>query len=273
LPPELCAPAYRRAAAVSVQWGHERRLPFFWKGGSRRFEAATLSVLDNHLLAALPSNVRRDVDEALERLHVPLKTLIYEPGGTIRHVYFPIDAVISVVTVMRDGTEIEVVTVGREGLTGAQGLLDGAIASQLTYCQVAGEAYRMPFARFAELSERFAPLRELAQRYLSAQLDVMAQSIACNRLHYVSERCARWLLMTHDRVGRTDFPLTHEVLATMLGVRRAGVSVAAAALQHSGSIRYTRGRFRVVDRESLELAACECYGAINQAFERRRLAP
>jgi CRP-like cAMP-binding protein len=199
--------------------------------------------------------------------------LIYEAGGHIGHVYFPIDAVISVVTVMADGTQIEVVTVGREGVTGAQGLLDGAVASQLTYCQVAGDAYRIPFARFTELCERFEPLAALAQRYLSAQLDVMAQSIACNRLHYVNERCARWLLMTHDRVGRTDFPLTHEVLATMLGVRRAGVSIAAAALAQNGSIRYTRGRFSVVDRNILERAACECYGAINQAFERRRLAP
>lgn len=199
--------------------------------------------------------------------------VIYEAGGRMANVYFPIDAVISVVTVMRDGTHIEVVTVGREGVTGAQGLLDGAVASQLTYCQVAGEAYRIPFARFTELCDRFEPLRALAQRYLSAQLDVMAQSIACNRLHYVNERCARWLLMTHDRVGRADFPLTHEVLATMLGVRRAGVSIAAAALQETGAIRYTRGRFSVVDRDSLRRAACECYGAINQAFERRRLAP
>jgi CRP-like cAMP-binding protein len=237
------------------------------------FEAATLTALDNHLLEALPGDVRRAVDPALERVHVPAKTVIYEAGGRIAHVYFPIDAVISIVTVMRDGTHIEVVTVGREGLTGAQGLLDGAVASQLTYCQVAGEAYRIPFARFTELSDRFEVFRGLAQRYLSAQLDVMAQSIACNRLHFVNERCARWLLMTHDRVGRSDFPLTHEVLATMLGVRRAGVSIAAAALQQTGSIRYTRGRFSVVDRDNLRLAACECYGAINQAFERRRLAP
>ncbi len=217
--------------------------------------------------------MRRAVDEALERVHVPLKTIIYESGGRITDIYFPIDAVISIVTVMRDGTHIEVVTVGREGLTGAQGLLDGPVASQLTYCQVAGDAYRLPFARFTELCEEFPALRALAQRYLSAQLDVMAQSIACNRLHFVNERCARWLLMTRDRVGRSDFPLTHEVLATMLGVRRAGVSIAAAALQHAGSISYRRGRFSVVDRTALESAACECYPAINAAFARRRLAP
>ena len=228
--------------------------------------------MDNHLLAALPSDVRRVVDVDLERVRVPAKTVVYETGGPIAYVYFPIDSVISVVTVMRDGTHIEVVAVGREGLTGAQGLLDGAVASQLTYCRVAGDAYRMPFARFAVLGARFEPFGALVRRYLSAQLDVMAQSIACNRLHYVSERCARWLLMTHDRVGRADFPLTHEALATILGVRRAGVSIAAAALAQAGSIRYQRGRFSVVDRGSLEQAACECYGAINDAFARRRLA-
>ena len=215
--------------------------------------------------------MRHAAGELLERLHVPVKTILYESGGPIDHVYFPVDCLISVVTVMGDGTQIEVMTVGREGLTGAQGLLDGAVASQLTYCQVAGDAYRLPFARFAELCEQFPALRTMAERYLSAQLDVMAQSIACNRLHLVNERCARWLLMTHDRVGRADFALTHETLATMLGVRRAGVSIAAAGLQNAGSIRYRRGRFSVVDRVSLEEAACECYPAMNEAFARRRV--
>ncbi len=242
-------------------------------GGPLRFEVPTLTALDNHLLEALPDDVRRAVEAEAERVHVPAKTGIYEAGGRIEHIYFPIDAVISVVTVMGDGTHIEVVTIGREGLSGSQGLLDGPVASQLTYCQVAGEAYRLRFSAFSALCERFEPLRGLVERYLSALLDVLAQSIACNRLHYVNERCARWLLMTYDRVGRSEFPLTHEVLATMLGVRRAGVSIAAAGLQEAGSIRYTRGRFEVVDRAGLERAACECYGSINAAFEHRRLAP
>jgi CRP-like cAMP-binding protein len=253
--------------------GAQRRLTGFGRAARRRSEDPTLTAPDNHLFEALAGDVRHAVGEALERVHVPLKTVIYQPGGRILDVYFPIDAVISIVTVMRDGTHIEALTVGREGLTGAQGLLDGPVASQLTYCQVAGDAYRMPFARFTDLCDVHPTMRDLAQRYLSAQLDVMAQSIACNRLHFVNERCARWLLMTHDRVGRSDFSITHEVLATMLGVRRAGVSVAAAALQHQGSIRYTRGRFSVIDRQGLEAAACECYAAINQAFAGRRLAP
>ena len=144
---------------------------------------------------------------------------------------------------MRDGTQIEVVTVGREGLAGAQAMLDGDVASRLTWTQVAGDAYRCDFKVFTALCAQYAPLADLVHRYISAQLDVMAQSIACNRLHYVRERCARWLLMTIDRVGRDEFPLTHEVLATMLGVRRAGVSIAASELQDLGFISYSRGRF------------------------------
>jgi CRP-like cAMP-binding protein len=204
-------------------------------------------------------------------VRVPLRTVIYEPGARIDQIYFPIDAVISVVSVLRNGAQIEVVTVGREGLTGAQALLDGATASSLTWCQVAGEAYRVPFEIFEDLCTQHSGLRKLVERYLSALLDVMAQSIACNRLHYVNERCARWLLMTHDRIGRDDFVLTHEALATMLGVRRAGVSIAAAALQSAGYISYARGRFTIVDPVGLQGAACECYTAINRAFARRRL--
>lgn len=231
----------------------------------------TLTAPSNHLLDALSDAVREAVEQSFERVRVPLRTTIYDPGDPIDQIYFPIDAVISVVTVMRDGTQIEVVTVGREGLTGAQALLDQATATSLTWCQVSGEAYRVSFNRFVMLCEAYPELRELAERYLSALLDVMAQSIACNRLHYVNERCARWLLMTHDRVGRDEFPLTHEVLATMLGVRRAGVSIAAAALQQAGYISYARGRFTMVDRERLKQVACECYAAINDAFEKRRL--
>jgi CRP-like cAMP-binding protein len=224
-------------------------------------------------LASLPSEVRSSVAVSFERIRLPNRATIYELGGRVDFLYFPIDAVISVVTVMSDGTQIEVMTVGREGLTGAQVLLDGRTASALTWCQVAGDAYRIDVATFRVLAATQPAVREVVERYLSAQIDAMAQAIACNRLHYVSERCARWLLMTYDRVGRPDFALTHESLATMLGVRRAGVSIAAAALQQAGFIRYVRGKFTIVNAAGLETAACECYTAINSAFSRRRLMP
>lgn len=236
-----------------------------------RSEVSTLTLASNQLLDALPDDVRAMVQRELERVTLPLRTTIYEPGGRIGQIYFPIDGIISVVAVMGDGTQVEVVTIGREGLSGGQALLDGRTsATSLTAVQVAGEYERISLERFAALCADHAPLRELVAKYLTALLDVMAQSIACNRLHYVDQRCARWLLMTHDRVGRDEFRLTHEVLATMLGVRRAGVSIAAAALQEAGFIRYARGRFTVLDRAGLERAACECYGAIEDAYARRR---
>ncbi|MBV9438366.1 MAG: Crp/Fnr family transcriptional regulator [Candidatus Eremiobacteraeota bacterium] len=228
-------------------------------------------VPDNELLRALPRDVRQRYADRFERFHLALGETIYQPGARVDVHVFPIDAVVSVVTVLQDGTQIEVITVGREGLTGAQALLDRAPAVALTYCQVPGDAYRIPSDMLTTLCREDADVRSLVERYLSANIDVMAQSIACNRLHYVNERCARWLLMTHDRVGRDEFPLTHQILATMLGVRRAGVSIAAAALQEAGFIRYSRGRFTVVDRDGLESACCECYRAITDAFARRRL--
>ncbi|WP_405054970.1 Crp/Fnr family transcriptional regulator [Vulcanimicrobium alpinum] len=231
-----------------------------------------MQLLDNDLLGALSAATRSRLADAFERVRLAHRATLYAPGDAVTSVYFPIDAVISVVTVMSDGTQIETVTVGREGLTGAQALLDGSPASGLTWCQVAGDAYRISYTALAELCGVYRTLRVLVERYMSAQIDVMAQSIACNRLHYVNERCARWLLMTHDRVGRDEFPLTHEGLATKLGVRRAGVSIAAAALQQAGAIRYARGKVAIADRAQLEDAACECYGAINDAYHRRRLA-
>lgn len=249
-----------------------RRLPLWGRAALFKGAPTSHTTLENSLLDTLPPHVRDAVAEACERVRLVYRATIYDLGGPINFLYFPIDAVISVVTVMRDGTQIEVVTIGREGVTGAQVLLDGGVATALTWCQVAGEAYRIDVANFRRLCEEHPGFRAIAERFLSAQLDVMAQAIACNRLHYVSERCARWLLMTYDRVGRADFPLTHEALATMLGVRRAGVSIAAAALQQAGYIRYVRGKFTVIDRIGLETASCECYGANNEALSRRLYA-
>jgi CRP-like cAMP-binding protein len=227
--------------------------------------------LDNRLLSALPHDVQHAVAGRLDRVRLTRGETLGEPGEPISQIYFPIDAIISVLSVMRDGTQIEVLTVGREGLSGAQALLDGGAVREAMWCQVAGEAYRMDAADFQQLCRDEPAFRLMIERYLSALIDAMAQSIACNRLHYVSQRTARWLLHINDGVGRPDFPLTHEILATMLGVRRAGISIAAAELQAAGFIRYVRGKFTVTNRAGLETAACECYAAITGAYERRLL--
>ncbi|MGA2394773.1 MAG: Crp/Fnr family transcriptional regulator [Candidatus Lustribacter sp.] len=207
----------------------------------------------------------------LETVSLSVRQTLYEDGSPADVVYFPIDCVVSVVTTMNDGSAIETATVGHEGMCGAQVALGSSEAFGRWFCQIPGRAYKMSVADFLRGYESEERWRSTVGRYLQAVIDVLSQSVACNRLHLVSERCARWLLMSADRVRSDDFPLTHEALATMLGVRRAGVSVAAAALQAAGYLSYRRGRFHMIDKAGLEQAACECY-AVTRAIYDRRLA-
>jgi CRP-like cAMP-binding protein len=209
------------------------------------------------------------VSDQLETVNLSVRQTLYEDGSPANDVYFPIDCVISVVTTMNDGSAIETATVGYEGMCGAQVALGTRDMFGRWFCQIPGRAYKMSVADFLRGYERDERWRLAVGRYLQAVIDVLSQSVACNRLHLVSERCARWLLMSADRVHSSDFPLTHEALATMLGVRRAGVSVAAAALQAAGYLSYRRGRFHMIDKAGLESAACECYAVTRAIYDRR----
>jgi CRP-like cAMP-binding protein len=209
------------------------------------------------------------ISDRLETVHLTVRQTLYEDGSPVNDVYFPIDCVISVVTTMNDGSAIETATVGYEGMCGAQVALGTQDMFGRWFCQIPGRAYKMSVNDFLRGYERDELWRLAVGRYLQAVIDVLSQSVACNRLHLVSERCARWLLMSADRVHSADFPLTHEALATMLGVRRAGVSVAAAALQAAGYLSYRRGRFHMIDPKGLESAACECYGVTRAIYDRR----
>ena len=204
----------------------------------------------------------------LETVSLSARQTLYEDGSPADDVYFPIDCVISVVTTMNDGSAIETTTVGYEGMCGAQVALGAQDAFGRWFCQIPGRAYKMSVNDFLRAYNRDERCRLAVGRYLQAVIDVLSQSVACNRLHSVSERCARWLLMSADRVRSSDFPLTHEALATMLGVRRAGVSVAAAALQAAGYLSYRRGRFHMIDPDGLESAACECYTVTRAIYDR-----
>ncbi|MDQ6932411.1 MAG: Crp/Fnr family transcriptional regulator [Candidatus Eremiobacteraeota bacterium] len=194
--------------------------------------------------------------------------VIYEVDERLQYVYFPLDSVMSMLSVMENGSAVEVGSVGREGMAGVQMVLGSDQIPGRGICQVPGRAVRMPGKRFTELFVNNLTFRILLQRYTLAVFNVAAQSVACNRLHPLAERCARWLLMTQDRVGKDDFNLTHEFLAMMLGVRRAGVSTAAAMLQTAGYIHYLRGHVTIIDRLGLEGASCECYQAMVQEYER-----
>jgi CRP-like cAMP-binding protein len=223
----------------------------------------------NYILDGMTDAGFAAVSHQLETVHLTVRETLYEDGGEPQEVYFPIDCVISVTTTMNDGSAIETATVGYEGMCGAQVALGPGGTFGRWFCQIPGRAVRMNVDDFYRAYESDEGLRLSVGRYLQAVIDVLSQSVACNRLHLVIERCARWLLLSADRVRSPDFPLTHEALATMLGVRRAGVSVAAATLQAAGYLSYRRGRFHMIDLYGLESAACECYGVTRSIYDRR----
>ncbi len=223
----------------------------------------------NRLLAALAPEDYAALAPHLEPVALSVGQVLAGPGEAFAHVYFPETAVLSVIARMADGAGVEVGTVGNEGLAGVSVLLDTEASPNETLAQIPGTALRVSAAAFTAAVDARPGLRRLLHRYAQAYLTQVAQGAACNRLHGIEARCARWLLMTHDRVGGADsFPLKQEFLAIMLGVRRAGVTVAAGALQDAGLIRYRRGGIRVLDRAGLEAAACECYGVVRRQFDR-----
>jgi CRP-like cAMP-binding protein len=169
---------------------------------------------------------------------------------------------------MEDGGSAEVGLIGPEGMVGLAVLLQGDSDSFEMMAQVPGTALRIDAAAFREEADRSASLRRILQRYALAHFEQVARSAACNGRHVIEQRLSRWLLMSHDRVDGDDFPMTHEFRSMMLGVRRAGVSVAAATLQRAGFIRYERGRMQITDRPGLEAASCECYGIGRRAHDR-----
>ena len=223
----------------------------------------------NRLLAAVPAEELDRLRPELEEVDLAFKQELYGPDRPVRHAYFPHRGVCSVVEDLEDGAAVEVATVGHEGFVGVSLLLGGGAMAGRCFVQVPGTATRIRAAAFPEAMRACPGLHRLLLRYTQALLSQVARSAACNRAHSIEERCARWMLMTHDRVdGDESFPLTQEFLAQMLGVRRSGVTVAAGMLQKAGLIRYSRGLVRVVDREGLQAASCPCYDAVRAEFDR-----
>lgn len=182
-----------------------------------------------------------------------------ERGKSVESVVFPTSGMISIVAMMRDGAAVEVGIVGREGMLGVQSVLGDDVSLNEAMVQIPGSALRMPAALLEREAQASPQLRAVLLRYVQACLNSATQSAACNRAHLLEQRLARWLLTARDRAGADRLPLTHEFIAMMLGVRRAGVTVAAQSLQSAGLIHYAHGRITIADREGLEAAACECY--------------
>ena len=222
----------------------------------------------NRLLGALPSAELAALLPHLELARLGHHDTFFASARTIDSVFFPETAVISFVSTFEDGGTVEVGTAGCEGMVGLPVFLGESVSTVRWFTQIPGTAWRMDAATFARLAAAPGTLHRMMLRYTQAFLTQVSQTAACNAAHLVEQRCARWLLMTHDRVDGDDFPLTHEFLAFMLSVRRAGVTLAMHALQDAGVVRCTRGYVHVVDRAGLERASCECYRVVSTHFAR-----
>ena len=220
----------------------------------------------NRLLNALPPDEARQLLPDLERVHLAAQDVLYEPGAPFTHVYFPIDCVVSLLTIMSDGAAAEAATVGREGMIGLPVFPVSDSAFSRVLCQVPGDALRLPVAAFRAALAQGGALSWVVQRYVQVLFHQVMQTAACNRLHRVEQRGARWLLQIHDAVGADQFSLKQESLALMLSVQRPTVTLVAGMLRRAGAIEYSRGRVTVVDRAALEAVACDCYRVMQAQF-------
>lgn len=225
-----------------------------------------MALAENHRIALLPRRDRASLLAACESVQLDLGTVLCEPGEATRHVYFPNDCSISLVTVVGGEPGLEVGMVGREGMLGAQLALGVSAIPLHALVQGAGTARRIAAAPFRHELFGSKALQLLLNRYVYVLMTQLATSSACTRFHNVEPRLARWLLMTQDRAHSDSFHLTHEFLAHMMGVRRVGITCAASDLQRHGLIRYHRGDITVLDRAGLEAAACSCYAADRRAY-------
>ena len=200
----------------------------------------------------------------LEYVNLPNHMVLQEAGGKLEFAYFPNRGLISLVVVMKDGRTAEAGVVGNEGFTGALAVVGLSRGPLRAVIQVSGDGFRVRVGALQNTLETTPHLRLLLNRYIAIRGMQIAQTAACNRLHGIEQRLARWLLMTQDRVDSGSLPITHDFLATMLGTDRPSVSLAAGVLQKKGFIEYTRGAVKIVNRKKLEASACECYGVIRQ---------
>jgi Crp-like helix-turn-helix domain len=216
----------------------------------------------NKILKLLPPSELAAIVERSELVEVRSKQILFEPGDKLEHAHFPEDCVISLVTVMEDGDQVEAMTVGNDGFSAIPVFHEVETSKHKGCGQITGTALRIAAKDFHDLARELVGLKRLLHHYSEFVFETVAQSAACNRLHVIEQRCARWLLMSQDRVGRDGFDLTQEFLAEMLGVRRPGVTVAMGILEKAGLISHGRGTITVVNRPGLEKAACECYRTI-----------
>ncbi len=227
----------------------------------------------NYLLAALSPPERARLYPNLRLVPMPLGKVLYESGDLLRHVYFPIDCIVSLLYVMADGASAEISVVGNEGLIGVALFMGGETTPSRAIVQSAGHAYRLAGEMLKQEFHLNGGMQLLLLRYTQALITQMAQTAVCNRHHSVDQQLCRWLLLSLDRLSSNKLTMTQELIANMLGVRREGVTDAAGKLQKLGVIRYARGQITVLDRPKLEKLSCECYAVVKKETDRLMPAP
>ncbi|MEO8640426.1 Crp/Fnr family transcriptional regulator [Pseudomonas sp.] len=228
----------------------------------------TPSPQQNHLLAALPVEVRHRLFPQLERVSFPLGKVMYEPGDVLRYVYFPTDSIVSLLYVMENGAAADISVVGNEGLIGVALFMGGESTSSRAVVQSAGYAFRLRGQLLKDEFNRHGEMLHLMLRYTQALITQMAQTAVCNRHHSIDQQLCRWLLLSLDRLPGNQLAMTQELIANMLGVRREGITEAARKLQKLGVIEYCRGLITVLDRPRLEELSCECYAVVKHETDR-----
>jgi CRP-like cAMP-binding protein len=229
------------------------------------------SPAQNYILAMLPPAERARLFPHLNLVPLPLGTVLYESGDAQRYIYFPIDAIVSLLYVLKDGSSAEIAIVGNDGAIGIALFMGGATTTNRAIVQSAGSAYRLTRKRLEQEFGRHGDMLHVLLRYTQALITQMAQTAVCNRHHSVDQQLCRWLLLSLDRIRSNKLTMTQELIANMLGVRREGVTEAAGKLQKLGVIEYRRGKITVLDRPQLEALCCECYEVVKQ--ETHRLMP
>jgi len=222
----------------------------------------------NHLLAALPTAEFERLAPHLELVPLPLGEVLYEPGGQLQHAYFPTTAIVSLHYVMETGASAETAGVGNEGVVGISLFMGGDTTPSSAVVQTAGHAYRLDSRLLKEEFKRGGLMQHLLLRYTQALITQVTQTAVCNRHHSVEQQLCRWLLLTLDRVSSRELVMTQELVASMLGVRREGITEAAGKLKNAGLISYRRGHISVLERSGLETRVCECYSVVKKEIGR-----
>lgn len=222
----------------------------------------------NRLLAALPAFEFERLKPHLELVHMPLGNVLCESGGRLSYVYFPTSTIISLHYILENGASSEIAGVGNEGMLGVSLFMGGESTPSWATVQTAGYGYRLKATLLMQEFNQGGPVQRLLLRYTQALITQISQTAVCNRHHTIEQQLSRWLLLTLDRLNSEELIMTQELIASMLGVRREGITEAAGKLQQGGIIRYRRGHITVLDRKGLEAHVCECYDVVRKEFER-----